>query len=158
MRFDKKTRKLKPKRKKRKAPFVSLSFLAYLGFGLVILFVFYYLLLGGHQKQLDRVRQEKIREDMDRICMAAVLFYQDHGRYPADEEGIKVLVKGMPVDAQGPASSLPGYLSELPLDPWGAPYVYMQPKAGGKITLLSCGSDHKPGGEGEAADIVREGC
>lgn len=42
-----------------------------------------------------------------------------------------------------------------PRDPWGRPYVYEPPSAArpqGRV--LSLGGDGKPGGEGEAADIV----
>jgi len=58
------------------------------------------------------------------------------------------------------ASTKPGwdgpYLPrDLPLDPWGHPYVYRMPgEQGEPYTLQSYGKDGKAGGEGEAADVV----
>ena len=58
------------------------------------------------------------------------------------------------------ASTKPGwdgpYLPrDLPLDPWGHPYVYQMPgEQGEPYTLHSYGKDGKAGGEGEAADVV----
>uniref|UniRef100_A0A486XV73 Type II secretion system core protein G n=1 Tax=Rheinheimera sp. BAL341 TaxID=1708203 RepID=A0A486XV73_9GAMM len=58
------------------------------------------------------------------------------------------------------ASNKPGwdgpYLPrDVPLDPWGNPYVYGLPGLSGKpFSLLSYGRDGKEGGEGEDADIL----
>ncbi len=38
-------------------------------------------------------------------------------------------------------------------DPWGRPYVYVQPGAHGQFDLYSLGRDGAPGGEGVDADI-----
>lgn len=47
---------------------------------------------------------------------------------------------------------------ELPMDPWGNPYVYAKPGVDGKpYRLMSYGPDGKEGGEGKsAADIVHK--
>ena len=43
---------------------------------------------------------------------------------------------------------------EIPLDPWGNPYVYSVPgENGNPYTLKSLGADGKPGGSDENADI-----
>lgn len=58
------------------------------------------------------------------------------------------------------ASTKPGwdgpYLPrELPLDPWGNPYVFQRPGEGGQpYSLRSYGKDGRPGGEGDGEDIV----
>jgi general secretion pathway protein G len=58
------------------------------------------------------------------------------------------------------SSSKPGwdgpYLPrDVPLDPWGHPYVYEMPGAKGEpYALQSYGKDGKAGGDGEAADVV----
>lgn len=43
------------------------------------------------------------------------------------------------------------WLAELPLDPWGNPYVYVLDADG--VRVLSYGADGVPGGEGEASDL-----
>ncbi|TFG90513.1 MAG: type II secretion system protein GspG [Syntrophobacterales bacterium] len=75
----------------------------------------------------------------------------DMGRYPTEEEGLAAL-REKPEGAEdwdGP------YLSkELPLDPWGTPYVYVSPGEHGDFDIISLGADKAPGGEGENIDIV----
>lgn len=78
-------------------------------------------------------------------------FRLDMGRYPTGEEGLQAL-REKPEDAEnwdGP------YLAkEVPLDPWGTPYVYVSPGENGEYDITSLGADKNPGGEGEDMDIV----
>ena len=157
MRFNKRSRKLKFKKKRTQS--TSLSFLIYLAAGILLLAIFYYVVLGGHRKELESVRQEKIRDDMDAICTATILFRQDHGRYPRDQEGIAALVGKVASEMTGgQASEQSTYLLEPPLDPWGTPYVYRCVDNGDRVSLASLGADRQPGGTGDAADLVRNGC
>jgi general secretion pathway protein G len=78
-------------------------------------------------------------------------FRLDLGRYPTTEEGLKALrEKPSGADAwKGP------YLpKEIPMDPWGKPYVYKSPAEHGDYDLLSLGLDGAEGGEGENQDVV----
>lgn len=78
-------------------------------------------------------------------------FRLDVGRYPTTEEGLKALrEKPSGVDKwEGP------YLpKEIPLDPWGRPYVYKCPGDNGEYDLISYGLDGVEGGEGENQDVV----
>jgi general secretion pathway protein G len=78
-------------------------------------------------------------------------FKLDTGRYPTTEEGIKALrEKPSGVDNwQGP------YLpKEIPLDPWGRPYVYKCPGDHEEFDLVSHGLDGVEGGEGENQDVA----
>ena len=46
---------------------------------------------------------------------------------------------------------------QVPLDPWGAQYVYRVPgENGSPFFLASYGKDKKEGGEGDAADIIHQ--
>jgi general secretion pathway protein G len=75
----------------------------------------------------------------------------DVGRYPTTDEGLKALrEKPGGVDRwEGP------YLpKEIPLDPWGKPYVYKCPGDHGEYDLVSYGRDGAEGGEGEDQDVV----
>jgi general secretion pathway protein G len=44
-------------------------------------------------------------------------------------------------------------LPELPIDPWGRPYLYLSPGENGEVDLYSLGADGLSGGEGQNADI-----
>lgn len=45
------------------------------------------------------------------------------------------------------------YLDQLPKDPWGSPYVYLNPGIKGEVDVMSYGADGQAGGEGKNADI-----
>ena len=42
---------------------------------------------------------------------------------------------------------------ELPNDPWGRPYQYLNPGIKGEIDVMSFGADGVSGGEGKDADV-----
>ena len=46
-----------------------------------------------------------------------------------------------------------GYIEQLPKDPWGNLYQFMNPGVRGEIDVFSYGADGAPGGEGNDADI-----
>ena len=75
----------------------------------------------------------------------------DVGRYPTTEEALKALrEKPSGMDGwKGP------YLpKEIPVDPWGRPYIYKCPGDHGDYDLISFGLDGTEGGEGENQDVV----
>jgi general secretion pathway protein G len=159
MRFDKRSRKIRVKKKRKKNAIKPWSFLGYLALGLLLLGLFYLVLYRGHERQLRRIRQEKIQEDFDRICAAVILHFQDHGTYPSTEQGIAVLVKkeNQP-SAPGDPAAISGTLQRVPLDPWQTPYAYRGSERADEITLICWGADGMKGGTGEAADVIRQGC
>ncbi|MSO97522.1 MAG: type II secretion system protein GspG [Rhodospirillaceae bacterium] len=76
----------------------------------------------------------------------------DIGRFPTEEEGLAMLMTP-PQDERVARKWRGPYLSEnVPLDPWGNPYVY-RPVTGTTMTLFSYGADGQLGGEGIDADI-----
>lgn len=87
----------------------------------------------------------------------ALKFYQmDNGAYPTQRQGLQALVAPTTIDPRPRKFPADGYLErrELPLDPWGNPYVYLIPGTGGETyEVLSYGADGQPGGEGKASDI-----
>lgn len=157
MRFDKRSRKIRKKKKKTQT--TTASFLGYLAFGIVLLALFYLLLYRGHEKQLRRIHQEKIQEDFDRICSALILYFQEHGVYPSNDQGLGVLIRKADESSESgePTVSL-GSLERVPLDPWGNPYAYRTSERADEITLISWGADGTQGGSGESADVIRQGC
>jgi general secretion pathway protein G len=98
----------------------------------------------------SRVRSARLQ--IDSLAAALDLFYLDTGRYPTATEGLQALITRSPsIDRwNGP------YLqqSTVPVDPWGQPYEYRVPGENGAYDIVSLGSDGRPGGTGDAADIV----
>jgi general secretion pathway protein G len=75
----------------------------------------------------------------------------DVGRYPTSEEGLKALREKPSGMENWKGPYLP---KEIPLDPWGKPYIYKSPGEHGEYDLISYGLDGAPGGEGENEDVV----
>ncbi len=96
--------------------------------------------------------QVKIAKDqIDALDKALDQFRIDMNRYPTTEEGLQVLVTAPSND---PNWAGPYLKKAVPLDPWGRPYVYVQPGSHSEFDLLSYGKDGRPGGTGEDADIT----
>lgn len=81
-------------------------------------------------------------------------FRLDVGRFPTQAEGLLVLNQP-PTDERVRARWRGPYLDQdVPLDPWGNPYLYTLPGTNGQpFALYSLGGDGKRGGEGTDADI-----
>jgi general secretion pathway protein G len=81
------------------------------------------------------------------------MYRLDNIRYPTTEQGLQSLI-AKPVMAPVPNNwKAGGYLEKLPNDPWGNPYVYLNPGRQGEIDVISLGADGEAGGEGKDADI-----
>lgn len=108
-------------------------------------------------KLFGRVDSSKVKTAEVQIKMfkgSLETFRLDVGRFPTQAEGLLVLNMA-PTDDQARAHWHGPYLDQdVPLDPWGHPYVYSLPGANGQpFALYSFGGDGKPGGEGIDADI-----
>ncbi len=102
-------------------------------------------------KRLRKAKIETAKIQVDALSAAVDSFNLDTGRFPSNEEALKALVErpaGLPA-WDGP------YIKkkESLIDPWGAPYKYQLPGKAGEYDIFSLGSDHKEGGENDAADI-----
>lgn len=78
-------------------------------------------------------------------------FRLDVGRYPTTEEGLKALREKPSGVERWEGPYLP---KEIPLDPWGKPYIYKSPGDHGDYDIISYGLDGVEGGEGENQDVV----
>ncbi len=92
-----------------------------------------------------------------RVLDDAVKAYRlDHGAIPTQDQGLEALVRPPtrpPIPRTYPEG---GYLDarEIPLDPWGNPYLYFVPgRDGAPYEIVSYGRDGQPGGTGEDAEI-----
>ncbi|MDD5557852.1 MAG: type II secretion system protein GspG [bacterium] len=50
---------------------------------------------------------------------------------------------------------VPEYLEEVPLDPWGNPYVYRYPGSHKEFDIESGGADGSPGGDDDITNYAR---
>jgi general secretion pathway protein G len=91
------------------------------------------------------------KAQIDALEKALDQYRLDVGHYPGKELGLKALVERPPNE---PKWNGPYLRKDVPLDPWGKPYVYKIPGEKSEIELLSYGKDGQPGGSGEAADIT----
>jgi general secretion pathway protein G len=100
---------------------------------------------------LTNARVKAARLQIEAFSSSLDLYYLDTGRYPQGSEGLEALVRrpsGLEV-WNGP------YVKggNVPLDPWGHPYVYRSPAENAPYEITSLGSDGIEGGSGSAADI-----
>ena len=96
----------------------------------------------------DEARVTKAKADIKAIEEALNMFKLDNGFYPSSAEGLAALVQGTP---RAKRFNPDGYLSKIPIDPWGNEYLYQSD--GRDVVVLSLGADGVEGGEGYNADI-----
>lgn len=105
---------------------------------------------------MSRVSDSKVtkaQSDIAALANALKLYRLDNNRYPTTEQGLQALVSRPATDPVPKNWKTGGYLEQLPNDPWGNPYKYLQPGTRGEIDVFTLGADGTPGGEGEDADI-----
>ena len=99
----------------------------------------------------DESRVTAARTDVNNLMQALKLYRLDNQRYPTQEQGLQALV---PRPTSGPpAPNWRPYVEKLPTDPWGRPYLYLNPGIHGPVDVFSLGADGQPGGEGNDADV-----
>lgn len=101
----------------------------------------------------EDARFQKAEADFNAISTALKVYKLDNYDYPSSEQGLQALVK-KPTLAPIPSRwKEGGYLDELPIDPWGRPYLYLKPGENHAFDLYSLGADGVAGGEGQNADL-----
>jgi general secretion pathway protein G len=86
----------------------------------------------------ERGRIETAQTEMGNLKAALDAYKQKSGKYPDSGVGLKALVES-------------GDLKQVPKDPWGSDYQYLN--AGGTPVISSFGADQAPGGEDFNADL-----
>lgn len=104
----------------------------------------YFAQVGKSEVQIARAQIDAFEKALDQYRL-------DTRRVPTSEQGLNALVKK---PANEPSWNGPYLKKEVPLDPWGKPYVYRAPGTKGDYDLISYGKDGLPGGVGENADIT----
>jgi general secretion pathway protein G len=105
---------------------------------------------AGHisDKELLQARLTKARADIHALAECLDNFKRDNGRYPTTSENIASLRKN-----PGNLPDWKSYLKEVPLDPWGRPYIYRSPGHDGRDFDLICTG--VSGQEGNADNITQ---
>lgn len=118
---------------------------------LVIIGVLAALIVPNVLDRADDARVTAAKTDIGNLMQALKLYKLDNQRFPSAEQGLQALLT-KPSTGPAPANWRP-YVEKLPNDPWGRPYVYMNPGIKGEVDVLSLGADGQSGGEGNNADI-----
>jgi len=107
-------------------------------------------------KHVGSAKEATAKSQIEMLGTALDAYRLDNGTYPTTDQGLAALQtvpssEPMPTNWRGP------YLrKDVPLDPWGHPYIYKYPgeSSANGYDLMSYGADGQPGGDDENADIV----
>lgn len=102
----------------------------------------------------EKARVVKAQLQIENLSMALKEFKIDNGFYPSTEQGLKALVHKPTLGKTPNNYSRNGYISQVPDDPWGNPYIYICPGDHEAYDLFSLGADGEEGGEGFDKDIA----
>ena len=89
---------------------------------------------------LEKAKIKRVKADIATLAGGVDAFYLDKGRYPENQEGLKILA--------------PEFIKTIQPDPWGHAYQYVQPGKGGPFDIICFGADGREGGSGADADIT----
>lgn len=90
---------------------------------------------------LEQGRVTAARTQIESLMAALQRYNIENGRFPDQEQGLEAVRSFLTKD--------------IPLDPWGSPYIYRYPgEHSSEPELISYGADGQPGGEGPNVDIV----
>ena len=107
-------------------------------------------------KLLDRPDQARItaaKSDIAVIMQQLKLYRLDNTTYPSTDQGLGALTVKPATNPLPLNWKSGGYLERLPNDPWGRPYLYLNPGVKGEIDVYSLGADGQTGGKESNADI-----
>ena len=121
---------------------------------LVILGILATIVVVNVSPVFQRANLEKVRADMAQTTKALELYKFNELTYPSTSQGLDALIS--------PHSELKnpflfpdgGYISSIPLDPWGREYLYIYPPQKSRnFDLFTLGADGLEGGTGENTDL-----
>ncbi len=108
-------------------------------------------------RHVGRAKDTTAKTQMEMLGAAVDAYRLDNDQYPTTEQGLAALntrpaAPPAPRDWRGP------YLKKhnVPLDPWGRPYIYRSPGTANPegYDLLTLGRDGREGGTGDDADLL----
>jgi general secretion pathway protein G len=103
------------------------------------------------RRYLTTAKQNIARQDLKVIGAAIDTFWAERGRYPTNDEGLRILVQ-----PEGGAEPLLTGTEDGLRDPWGQEYVYNCPASGSShpYEVICYGANGREGGDGADEDIV----
>jgi general secretion pathway protein G len=107
-------------------------------------------------RHVGSAKEATAKTQLEMLSSAVDAYRLDNDEYPTTEQGLAAL-RARPEAAPQPRSWRGPYLRrDVPLDPWGRPYVYRMPGTANPegYDLLTLGRDGREGGEGEDADVL----
>ena len=101
---------------------------------------------------VDKAKRTAAIQQINTFETALGNFKLDTGVFPTTEQGLQAL---RVAPENQPQWAGPYLTKDIPMDPWGRPYLYKYPgEHGDEPDIISYGADGKAGGEGENADIL----
>ena len=103
-------------------------------------------------RRSDTARITAARAQINSFMTALGAYKLDTGLFPTTEQGLQALRAKPQGVNQWEGPYLP---QEIPVDPWGRPYVYKYPgEHGDEPDVISYGADGQPGGESINGDVL----
>ena len=119
---------------------------------MTIIALFAALVAPSMLKKSDTARITAARAQIHNFATALGTYKLDTGTFPTTEQGLQAL-RVKPADVNQWAG--PYLPQDIPVDPWGRPYVYKYPgEHGDEPDIVCLGADGQPGGEALNADIL----
>lgn len=101
---------------------------------------------------VDKAKRTQARAQINSFMTALGAMKLDTGLFPPTELGLQAMRVKPESANQWAGPYLP---QDIPMDPWGHPYLYKFPgDHGDEPDIISLGADGQPDGEGINADIV----
>lgn len=109
----------------------------------VILGILAALIVPKIMSRPEQARIVKVKQDILAIQSALDLYKLDNGMYPSTDQGLKALVTKPTIPPTPMSWKSDGYLQDVPIDPWGQEYQYMNDNE--KVRIFSYGPKGKDG-------------
>lgn len=106
--------------------------------------------------RVDKARVTAAKTDIATLDQALEMYRLDNHAYPSTDQGLEALIAKPGGEPDAKNWNPEGYLKkkQLPKDPWGNAYQYVNPGQEGRAyDLYSFGADGREGGEGYDADV-----
>ncbi len=101
--------------------------------------------------KVGKSKQKAAKAQISLLETALDTYRLDIGKYPNTDMGLEALRSQPSGLDKWDGPYLP---KEIPVDPWGNPYVYRSPGEHGDYDIISYGLDGSLGGEGEDLDVT----
>lgn len=103
--------------------------------------------------KVDDAAVARAKADVQSLVTALNLYKLDNYTYPSTEQGLDALIAKPGGEPEARNWKQGGYVEQLPKDPWGRDYIYLQPGQHGEVDVYSLGRDGRIGGESYDADL-----